>query len=365
MHSFEYYKERVPIVQVAEALGYELNKKAGRNPLEYKHPEHNTIGISNLKGRQRYFTRHETENRGSVIDFVKHRLNLFHEFYNKESEGINKVLASFAGTPFTSPNRKLWLTEKKPFKLNDFELRKPELNDLLYLSNHRGLNAETLQTFMPHILLVRARHKATTDIGFPYHVPNKIQDSVSNKPEVVGFELVNYLFKGHARGSNKAEGFWIADLSGTGFPPKVFIAESAIDAMSFYQLHRQKYELNQTALISTGGYATDQQLRNFIQQFPQSKLYTLFDNDLSGHLFDIRLACMKAGKPLAIARQGEGIQFNVNDKNFNLSSPEVSLINFRKASGIYPQIRALKSTGKDFNEMLLGRLNKQQVSHKR
>ena len=103
MHSFDYYKDHVPIVQVAEALGYELNKKAGRNPLEYKHPNHNTIVIGNLNGRQRYFTRHESENRGSVIDFVKYRLNLFNEYYSRESEGINKVLASLAGVPFPSP----------------------------------------------------------------------------------------------------------------------------------------------------------------------------------------------------------------------------------------------------------------------
>jgi hypothetical protein len=177
--------------------------------------------------------------------------------------------------------------------------------------------------------------------------------------EIVGFELVNYLFKGHARGSNKSEGLWIADLNGTGFPPKVFIAESAIDAMSFYQMFRQKYQLNQSVLLSTGGYATDHQMRNFINAFPESKLYTLFDNDLAGHLFDIRLACMKAGKNLEIAQKGDIIQFKVKERNFDLSKSEVSLINFRKASGIHPRIRALKATGKDFNEMLNERTNQQ------
>ena len=185
------------------------------------------------------------------------------------------------------------------------------------------------------------------------------------KGDIVGFELVNYLFKGHARGSNKSEGLWMADLSGTGFPSKVFIAESAIDAMSFYQMFRQKYQMGHAALVSTGGYATDQQLRNFIHQFPQSKLYSLFDNDLSGHLFDIRLACMKAGKALQISQKGNIIQFQVKGRNFDLSKSEVSLINFRKASGIYPQIRALKAKGKDFNEMLLERLNRRQITYKR
>lgn len=359
MHSFEYYKDHVPIVEVAEALGYEFNKKAGRNPLEYKHPDHNTIVISNPKGRQRYFTRHETENKGSVIDFVKHRLSLFNEYYSREAEGINKVLASFAGVihrpdqAFTSPNKKLWLSERKAFKLNDFRLTNPEPKDLLYLSNHRGINKATLETFIPHIQLVKAKHKPTTDIGFPYQVPGK--------NEIVGFELVNHLFKGHARGSNKSEGLWIADLSGTGFPPNVFIAESAIDAMSFYQLYKQKYQLDQAAFISTGGYVTDKQLRNVLQNYSNSQIHTLFDNDISGHLYDIRAACMKANKDLRIHKDQNEFNFKLNNSSFSLPKENVSLTNFRKESGLRSNIRVHKAKGKDFNEMLVERA-KQEVS---
>jgi hypothetical protein len=358
MHSFEYYKDHVPIVQVAEALGYEFNKKAGRNPLEYKHPDHNTIVISNPKGRQRYFTRHETENKGSVIDFVKHRLPLFNEYYNREAEGINKVLASFAGVArlsggqaFSSPSKKLWLSEKKAFNLKDFRLRHPEPKDLLYLSNHRGINKETLAVFIPHIQLVKARHKPTTNIGFPYQVPGK--------NEIVGFELVNYLFKGHARGSNKSEGLWIADLRGTGFPPNVFIAESAIDAMSFYQLYKQKYQLDQAAFISTGGYVTDKQLRNVLQHYSSSLIHTLFDNDISGHLYDIRTACMKANKNLKIHKDQNEFNFQLTNSSFSLPKVNVSLTNFRKESGLRSNIRVHKAKGKDFNEMLVERAKQQ------
>jgi len=347
----------VPIVQVAESLGYEFNKKAGRNPLEYKHPDHNTIVISNPKGRQRYFTRHETENKGSVIDFVKHRLSLFNEYYSREAEGINKVLSSFAGVihrpdqAFTSPNKKLWLSERKAFNLNDFRLTNPELKDLLYLSNHRGINKATLETFISYIQLVKARHMLSTNIGFPYQVPG------TNK--IVGFELVNYLFKGHARGSNKSEGLWVADLSGTGFPPNVFIAESAIDAMSFYQLYKQKYQLEQAAFISTGGYVTDGQLRNVIQNYSSSQIHTLFDNDISGHLYDIRTACMKANKNLSIHKEQNEFNFKLNNSSFSLPKENVSLTNFRKESGLRSNIRVHKAKGKDFNEMLVERAKRQ------
>ena len=351
MHSFEYYKDHVPIVQVAESLGYEFNRKAGRNPLEYKHPDHNTIVISNPKGRQRYFTRHETENKGSVIDFVMHRLSMFNECYSSETEGINKVLASFAGVTFTSPSKRQWLSEKKAFNLNDFRLSTPESKDLLYLSNHRGINKATLETFIPHIQLVKAKHKPTTDVGFPYKVPGR--------NEIVGFELVNYLFKGHARGSNKSEGLWMADLSGTGFPPNVFIAESAIDAMSFYQLYKQKHQLDQAAFVSTGGYVTDRQLRNVIQNYSSSQIHTLFDNDISGHLYDIRAACMKANRNLSIHKDQNEFNFQLNNSSFSLPKEKVSLTNFRKESGLPSNIRVHKAKEKDFNEMLTERAKQQ------
>ena len=352
MHSFEYYKDHVPITQVAEALGYKLNKKAGRNPLEYKHPDHNTIVISTRQGRERYFTRHESENKGSVIDFVKYRLDLFNEYYAKESEGINKVLASFSGVPFASPGSAQWLSEKKPFNLNDFRISRPELSDLMYLSHHRGITNETLTKFMPHIQRVKAKHKPTTDIGFPYRIPGN--------NEIVGFELVNYLFKGHARGSNKSEGLWIADLTGTGFPPKVFIAESAIDAMSFCQLFRQKHQLDQAAFLSTGGYVTDTQLRNIVEDYPASQLHALYDNDLSGHLYDIRTACMKANKDLKIYTDHADYKFLYNNRSsFSIPKEQVSLTNFRKASGIRSTIRVHKAKGKDFNEMVLERAHQE------
>ena len=349
MPSFEYYKDQVSIVQVAEALGYELNRKAGRNPLEYKHPDHNTIVISNPKGRQRYFTRHESENRGSVIDFVKHRLPLFNSCYKKEAEGINKILSTFAGISYSSPGNRHWINEKRPFDLKDFRLTRPDLRDLLYLSNHRGLSHETLKTFIPNIQMVKARYKPTPDIGFPYQIPGE--------NETVGFELVNYLFKGHARGSNRSEGLWIADLTQTGFPSKVFIAESAIDAMSFYQMYKQKHQLDQAAFISSGGYITDRQVTNLLTGYPNSKINTIFDNDLSGHLYDIRTACMKSNKALKIYHdQGEYKFFFNHQKTFILPKHQVSLTNFRKASGLKTYITAHKAKGKDFNEMVMERM---------
>ena len=345
MASYQNYKENISIAEVAESLGYQFNRKAGRHPMEYKHPVHNTIVISNRNGIQVYFTRHESGNRGSVIDFVKHRLNQFNLTYAKETEGINKVLASFAAAIPKSSKRD-WFQHRKSFNINHYRVKSPGIDDLVYLSHDRGLRSDTLETFLPHIQLIY--RKGTTDIAFPYRIPG-IQN-------IVGLELVNFMFKGHARGSNRAEGVWQADLTGTGFPPKVFIGESAIDAMSFYQLFRQKFQLDQAAFVSSGGYITDKQIEGILRQHPRARIHTIFDNDLSGHLYAIRTACKKANKDLKIYHDEGMFKFVYHNKaTFMLERDQVSLTNFRRLSNMRDEIRVHKARGKDFNEMLMPR----------
>ncbi len=350
MHPYERYKANVSIVQVAESLGYVLNKKAGRNPLEFKHPERNTIVIRNLKGPQRFFTRHEPQNKGTVIDFVRHRLPLFREYYFRESEGINKILSSFSGEVYVPARSLKNEPVRKSFDVRNFDVLPAKLSDLVYLSKHRGLHDDTLSVFLPYIQLVKPSWSGSLpfNIGFPYRVPGT--------EGIVGFEQVNYLFKGHAKGSDKTNALWAADVAQTGsFARHIYIAESAIDAMSFYQLHLHKLPLHQATFYSTGGYVTDQQLRNLLKQHPNALIHTLFDNDLAGHLYDIRTACMKENRSLLIRKDGDTVHFSMDNKSFPLSSSRVSLTNFRQVSGLRPDIRVHKAQGKDFNEMVMSR----------
>ncbi|MDZ7606502.1 MAG: toprim domain-containing protein [Cyclobacteriaceae bacterium] len=239
---------------------------------------------------------------------------------------------------------------RKPFDIRDFYVVAAKLSDLGYLTRHRGLHVDTLSVFQPFIRLVKPvwSDSLPFNIGFPSRIPGK--------DDIAGFELVNYMYKGQAKGSDKTNSLWGADISQTGrFVGHIYIAESAIDAMSFYQLFRHKLALDQATFYSTGGYVTDRQLRNLFTHHPNALVHTLFDNDLAGHLYDIRTACMKENRSLLIRKDGDTVHFSTDSKSFSLPAARVSLTNFRLESGLRPDIRVHKAQGKDFNEMVMNR----------
>jgi hypothetical protein len=96
-----------------------------------------------------------------------------------------------------------------------------------------------------------------------------------------------------------------------------------------------------------------------MQSYPGSPIHTIFDNDISGHLYDIRTACMKANKNLRIHKDQNEFIFQLNNRSFSLPKEKVSLTNFRKESGLRSNIRVHKASGKDFNEMIMERAKQQ------
>ncbi len=362
MHTdYHHYRAHVSIVQVAEALGYVHNPKAGRNPVEYTHTHQANVLISNPSepSRQVYFTRNEDANRGDVIEFVKHRLPLFNIAYNNPIHGIKKVLDGFVNIPFD-------LTEKfgstasrytpPNFRKEDYQITAPTLSDLAYLSRERKLDEKTLSVFAPHIAMVQSKlYKYNfRNIGFAYRTPG--EDTIK------GYELVNYNYKSFAPGTDKSHAVWLASLAPKGvIPLNVIFAESAIDAMSFYQLYRHRYNFAQSLFVSIGGALSHQQAEQVIQAYPHAKLLTAFDSDLNGKLYAIRLAAIKAQQPLTVSRQQErnDILFETAQKKFTLSMDELSLAAFKKESGLRVPIKEHKSTAKDFNEVVQQRYHAQ------
>jgi len=350
--NLQYYKQNVSIIQLVETLGYTYNRSKGRYPKQYEHPNGDKVIIYDKAKSigESYFTRNSFDDKGTVVDFVKNRLSMFNVHYHSEWEGVLKVLAEFSGDSIGRHIQKQGVYQNtgkanQEFNPKLFEVQQATLKDLSYLRFERKLNKDTLAKFLPFIQTVRMKGKKFTNIGFAYHQPGSDQ--------VQGYELVNFHFKGHAPGSQRKSAVWTADLSDAPqLINQVYIAESAIDAMSFYQLNKHKNKFDQAVFISTGGNVLRNQVEQILQAFPNTKINTLFDNDFSGKMYDIFLAGIKSKRDLRITRESDAVVFHLEKGQFRLPIQQVSLSKFEKATGIRSGIRPFKAEGKDFNEML-------------
>ncbi|SUX02309.1 TonB-dependent Receptor Plug Domain [Bacteroides fragilis NCTC 9343] len=83
-----------------------------------------------------------------------------------------------------------------------------------------------------------------------------------------------------ATGGDKSNSLWIADFCPHPQMAKhIYFAESALDAMSFYQLNANKIKLEESVFGSVGGYISVNQIKNTLLRYPQAKVHTCFDND--------------------------------------------------------------------------------------
>lgn len=351
MTTFKEYRQRVPIMQVAESLGYAVNPRKGRSRLEYKHPDGDTVIINNPNepARQLYFNRDGSTDRGSVVDFVANRLGRFGESYHSETEGVNKVLSRLASEPqtfkpaFTPP-------APKPFDAARYEQLPVSAGRLHYLIKERGLDRETVEKFLPFIQLVkdtaRDPEKAYANIAFPLTKPGS--------DAIVGYDLRNYGFKSVAAGSDRKSGMWVADFAREpARTQNVFFGENPIDIMSFYQLRRREIDMGTAAFVSFGGGISRNQISLALGHWPQAGKNTLFDNDYQGRVYDIVLATAISGKEIAFRKEPDSLHFTSNDRKFEIPVSKLSLNAFQQASGIRSGLHAHKARGhKDFNDII-------------
>ena len=226
-----------------------------------------------------------------------------------------------------------------------------------YLSQERGLDSETIKHFAPFINLVKDASQATgrpyENIGFPLTKPGN--------ETVVGWDFRNYGFKGVAAGSDRQNGMWIADFAGK--PERtlnVFFGENPIDLMSFYQLYKNKLDVDNAAFISFGGGIAKNQMKAALNYWPEAKKHTVFDNDYQGKMYDIAMAVHISNKNIPLPeKKADSLLFKLPSKEFELALDKISLKAFETASGIRSGITVHKATGqsngmhfKDFNDII-------------
>lgn len=115
----------------------------------------------------------------------------------------------------------------------------------------------------------------------------------------------------------------------------VHIYNSAIDAMSEFELYKNKPNLNETAFVSVGTMAHNSQIRGIKELFPNATMYLNFQNNIMGELSTIKSVAVLADNPVNIKTDGRNIDFKLSDGlEFKLNAGMTNYKNFEKMSGI-------------------------------
>lgn len=359
--NFKDMKSRVGIDDVAYALGYKLDRKAGVGRyielvLGEGKDKRDTIVVSNPhnKAAQLFFRRDGSK--GDVVTLIRENLNAFFVSGKDEWQKVAKVMARFANMPEPEYKGDREYVRQSArtmaqFDATRYETKRMDTDHIPYLFSKRGLSEDTVKTFAPFIALIRDKHNDKFDgynVGFPY--------TDGRTDNVNGYEIRGFGgYKSKATGTDSSGSAWVADLS-DGMPQKVFFCESAFDAMAFYQVNRTQLGKD-IALVSLGGTFSDGQIKGVIQRFPSARAYDCFDNDLAGRIYGLRLMALLEDIPLKINKQDGKLQIEAKGKSFELN-PERPLpaqmskhlsIRYKMGQWLPP------TTFKDWNDCLMNK----------
>lgn len=278
LKTFAEFRAEIPIIDFATNNGYQLDKSKGLKwpVLRCKYNDDVIIIVNPQKpSNQGYFNPDDDSDKGTLINFIKNRLGtLFIRDSNiTEVKNINRILYDYLkidNPGHISENLKIKIAEKKIKPFSPANLL--PLKSINYLLS-RYISEETIFDPIFENRIYNYKSGQYKNIAFPYW-------DASGK--VIGIEERNSGFKFFLEGSLLTNAAWYSN-----YPAKlenVAMFESAIDALSYYQLRKP----SNTFFIAFGGSLSDGQMeltKNILSkhQIPQNvKFVCCFDNDKSG-----------------------------------------------------------------------------------
>lgn len=331
---FKLLKARVGIDDVAYALGYHLNRKAGVGKfIQLELGEGATkqdtivVGFHKSKANQIY-KRHGDGRWQDVIAFIRENIHSFNVSGANDWQKVAKVLSQFANMPEPVYNADREYVRKAPdtptvYDKDRYDVKPLDSENIPGIFGTRGLFNKTVRAFLPYIRLIRDMKNSAFNgynIGFPY--------SSECDGEILGYEIRGSNgFKSKAAGSNSSTAAWVAEFHDN-LPPEfkpsaysnpqgvknVFFFESSFDAMAFFQMNRLRLG-SDFAFVSTGGQLSDNQVLNVMHRFPAARFVDCFDNDIAGRMYGLKLISLAEKLPMVVEKTQDGnIQVSARDK---------------------------------------------------
>jgi len=310
--TYEDYKARLNIQDVLVDAGYTLNRRDGLRYPSYVRLDSNGRRIRNDKfivsgGGQCCFQPPVIKNY-NIISFIKEHPEKFADYTPGMDKDrlVNLVCCRLLNVPVEERNSRTVasLPPQEPFRIEEYNLHQFKGDDresqkpFFPYFHPRALDLSTQYAFR-HAFVLAAREtrsgKTLRNLAFPMTIPG-------NPEKVVGFEergrrgKDGKAYKGMARGSNASEGLWTTSPEHTDLKDakRVFVFESAYDAMAFFQIlagkdsnlmPKEKKELRNAVYVSTGGNPSARQLEGLMRTAKDATFHLGFDMDEAGIRF--------------------------------------------------------------------------------
>ena len=290
--TYDDFKQRLNIQEVLVDAGYTLNRRDGLRYPSYVRLDstgrriHGDKFIVTANGQCCF--QPPTHKNYNIIGFIKEHPEMFSDYTPGMDKDrlVNLVCNRLLNNPIEDRETKI-VTERQQqadFNLEDYTLHKFEGGDknthkpFYPYFKSRGLNLATQFAFRKDFFIAERQGtdgKVYRNLAFPMTIPGKdetivgLEERGRKKPDGTSY-------KGIAKGSNASEGLWLSSPEATKLQDakRVFIFESAYDAMAFHQLlmgkdsnldAQAKKELSHGVFASTGGNPSSRQLEGLIQ----------------------------------------------------------------------------------------------------
>ena len=299
--TYDDFKQRLNIQEVLVDAGYTLNRRDGLRYPSYVRLDstgrriHGDKFIVTANGQCCF--QPPTHKNYNIIGFIKEHPEMFSDYTPGMDKDrlVNLVCNRLLNNPIEDRETKI-VTERQQqadFNLEDYTLHKFEGGDknthkpFYPYFKSRGLNLATQFAFRKDFFIAERQGtdgKVYRNLAFPMTIPGK--------------------------GSNASEGLWLSSPEATKLQDakRVFIFESAYDAMAFHQLlmgkdsnldAQAKKELSHGVFASTGGNPSSRQLEGLIQTAKDATFHVGFDMDYKDFNEELLANIARRDNPLA------------------------------------------------------------------
>ena len=290
-------KQHIDLETFLVDQGYSRNKEKSTRNIPVYENEHEKLVVRQGNDCKTYYVI-ESEEKGTIIDFLKNRPDLLTKFPAKNIfESIKGFLNHYSGTgihicasnnitpPIVSFNPDLF------FVLRDKDINK---RCFYYLAKRHIKQATLLSEIFNNTGLVKIKGK---NENYFYNLEFPLFDNSGTIKAIdyrfIGLDGKNY--KMFVEGSNKKDSIGISSNKRTNIK-ELILVESPIDAMSHYQAHRNNQQ--DVQYIYFDGTITKGQIKTFLEYkaLLTSPIITLaFDNDIAerptGQLYTASILC--------------------------------------------------------------------------